>query len=143
MPSMQATCSSSTPVAQMTVTGHDEDDDWNRHWEAKMPGDPVSTFGRYTGHCRRFAATRLRGPLEKTGFEDVTVFPAGFSFSDLYRPVVIARGKRRLADVKRSKGRLVSGKSDTALGFLWRNMNPSPFGPQLLAGARRSEDPAL
>jgi hypothetical protein len=143
MPSTRATCCSSTPAAQMTVTGHDEDDDWNRHREAKIPGDPVSTFGRYTGHCRRFAATRLRRPLEKTGFEDVTVFRAGFSFSDLYRPVVIAHGKRRLADVKPSKGRLVSGKSSTALWFLWRNMNPSPFGRQLLAGARRSEGPAL
>jgi hypothetical protein len=127
----------------MTVTGLDEDDDWNRHREAKIQGDPVSTFGRYTGHCRRFAATLLRRPLEKTPFEDVTVFRTGFSFSDLYRPVVIAHGNRRLADVKQSKCRLVSGKSGTPLGFLWCNMNPSPFGPQLLGGARRSEDPAL
>jgi hypothetical protein len=143
MPSTRATCCSSTPAAQMTVTGHDEYDDWNRHWVEKIPGDPVSTFGRYTGHCRRFAATRLKRPLEKIGFEDVTVFREGFSFSDLYRPVVIARGKRRLADVKQSKSRLVSGKSGTALGFLWRNMNPSSFGRPLLAGARRSEDSAL
>jgi hypothetical protein len=143
MPSTRATCCSSTPAAQMTVTGHHDDDDWNRHWEAKIPGDPVSTFGRCTGHCRRFAATRLRRALEKTGFDDVTVFRAGFSFSDLYRPVVVARGKRRLADVKQSRSNLVSGKSGIALGFLWRNMSSSSFGWQLLEGARRSEDPAL
>ncbi len=129
----------------MTATGPHDNDDWNRHWAAKMPGVPLSTFGRRTVRCRQFATTRLRRPLEESGFNDVTVFRAGFSFSfsDHYRPVVIARSKWRIADVTQSKSKWVSGESGTALRFLWRNMDPLLFGPQLLAAARRSEDPAL
>jgi len=112
-----------------------------------VPGGPRSAFDRHIGHRRHFTASRLRRLLEESGFEDVTVRRAGFPFFDLYRLVVIARGKRLIADVEQSKSELGKGTSGTALRFfdgLFRyNLDSSPFGWQLLAVARRSEDPAL
>jgi SAM-dependent methyltransferase len=111
-----------------------------------VPGGPRSAFDRHIGHRRHFTATRLRRLLEESGFEDVTVRRAGFPFFDLYRLVVIARGKRLIADVEESKSELDKGTSGTALRFFDRifryNLDSSPFGWQLLAVARRSEDPA-
>jgi hypothetical protein len=112
-----------------------------------VPGGPRSAFDRHIGHRRHFTATRLRRLLEQNGFEDVTVCRAGFPFFDLYRLVVIARGKRLIADVEQSNSELGSGTSGTALRFFRRafryNWDSSPFGWQLLAVARRSEDPPL
>ena len=68
-----------------------------------VPGGPRSAFDRHIGHRRHFTAKRLRSLLEANGFENVTVRRAGFPFFDLYRMVVIARGKRLIADVEESK----------------------------------------
>ncbi len=68
---------------------------------------------------------------------------AGFPFFDLYRLVVIARGKRLIADVKQSKSELGQGTSGAALRLFDRlfryNLGSSPFGWQLVAVARRTE----
>jgi SAM-dependent methyltransferase len=110
-----------------------------------VPGGPRSAFDRHIGHRRHFTATRMRRLLEESGFEDVTVCKAGFPFFNLYKLVVIARGKRLIADVEQSDSELGSGTSGTALRFFDRtfryNWDSSPFGWQLLAVARRSEDP--
>ena len=109
-----------------------------------VPGGPRSAFYRHIGHRRHFTARRLRRLLEESGFEDVTVHRAGFPFFDLYRLVVIARGRRLIADVEQSKDALGDGTSGAALRFFNRifryNLDSSPFGWQLLAVARRSED---
>ena len=111
-----------------------------------VPGGPRSAFDRHIGHRRHFTAPRLRRLLEEGGFEDIAVRRAGFPFFDLYRLVVIARGKRLIADVEQSDGKLDKGTSGTALRvFNWAfryNWDSSPFGWQLLAVARRSEDPS-
>jgi SAM-dependent methyltransferase len=111
-----------------------------------VPGGPRSAFDRHIGHRRHFSESRLRRLLEESGYEDVTVRRAGFPFFNLYRLVVIARGKRLIADVEESKSELGKGTSGTALQFFYRlfryNLDSSPFGWQLLAVARRSRDPA-
>jgi SAM-dependent methyltransferase len=111
-----------------------------------VPGGPRSAFDRHIGHRRHFTAARLRRLLEEGGYENVSVCRAGFPFFDLYRLVVIARGKRLIADVEQSKSILGKGTSGKALRFFDRvfryNWDSSPFGWQLLAVARRSEDPA-
>ncbi len=108
-----------------------------------VPGGPRSAFDRHIGHRRHFTAARLRRLLETTGFERVTVARAGFPFFDLYRLVVIVRGKRLIADVERSEGTVLDeGASGRALRFFDRafrhNLDSSPFGWQLLAVAHRS-----
>jgi SAM-dependent methyltransferase len=112
-----------------------------------VPGGPRSAFDRHIGHRRHFTASRLRRLLETTGFERVTVARAGFPFFDLYRLVVIARGKRLIADVEGSEGTVLDGgASGTALRFFDRafrhNLDSSAFGWQLVAVAHRSSRPA-
>lgn len=107
-----------------------------------VPGGPRSAFDRHIGHRRHFTAKRLRSLLEANGFENVTVHRAGFPFFNLYKMLVIARGKRLIADVEQSTGPLGEGTSGAALRFFNRaflyNLDSSPFGWQLLAVARRS-----
>ena len=108
-----------------------------------VPGGPRSAFYRHIGHHRHFTARRLRRLLEESGFEDVSVHRAGVPFFDLY-VVVIARGKRLIADVEQSNDAVGDGTSGAALGVFSRifryNLDSAPFGWQLLAVARRSED---
>lgn len=109
-----------------------------------VPGGPRSAFDHHIGHRRHFTARRLRRLLEEGCFEDIVIRRAGFPFFDLYRLLVIARGKRLIADVEQSKSTLGEGTSGAALRFFNRmfryNLDSSPFGWQLLAVARRSAD---
>jgi SAM-dependent methyltransferase len=109
-----------------------------------VPGGPRSAFDRHIGHRRHFTAKRLRRLLEESRFEDITVHRAGFPFFDLYKLLVIVRGKRLIADVEQSKTTLNEGTSGAALRFFTRafryNLDSSPFGWQLLAVARLSTD---
>lgn len=108
-----------------------------------VPGGPRSAFDRHIGHRRHFTASRLRDLLESTGFDQVKVQRAGFPFFDLYRLVVIARGKRLIGDVERTAGTsLDQGASGAALRVFDRafrfNLDSSPFGWQVVARARRT-----
>jgi len=109
-----------------------------------VPGGPRSAFDRHIGHRRHFTPRRLRRLLEEGRFEDITIRRAGFPFFDLYRLLIIARGKRLIADVEQSKSALDEGTSGAALRFFSRmfryNLDSSPLGWQLLAVARRSAD---
>ncbi len=109
-----------------------------------VPAGPRSAFDRHIGHRRHFTAKRLRRLLEANGFEIVTIHRAGFPFFNLYKLLVIARGKRLIADVEQSTGPLGEGSTGRAFRFFNRaflyNLDSSPFGWQLLAVARRSAD---
>jgi SAM-dependent methyltransferase len=107
-----------------------------------VPGGPRSAFDRHIGHRRHFTAGRLHDLLETSGFEQVRVRKAGFPFFDLYRLVVILRGKRLIADIEQTEGTaLDEGAAGAALRIFDRafkyNLDSFPFGWQLLAEARR------
>lgn len=111
-----------------------------------VPGGPRSAFDRHIGHRRHFSAARLRTLLETNGFEQITVRGAGFPFFDLYRLVVITRGRRLIADVEQTSGTsLEAGASGAALRFFDRafryNLDSSPFGWQMIAEAHRPQSP--
>jgi 2-polyprenyl-3-methyl-5-hydroxy-6-metoxy-1,4-benzoquinol methylase len=108
-----------------------------------VPGGPRSAFDRHIGHRRHFSARRLRSLLEANGFDQIKVQRAGFPFFDLYRLIVILRGKRLVADVEQTSGTaLDEGASGIGLRLFNRafryNLDSSPFGWQLLAVAHRS-----
>jgi 2-polyprenyl-3-methyl-5-hydroxy-6-metoxy-1,4-benzoquinol methylase len=107
-----------------------------------VPGGPRSSFDRHIGHRRHFTAARLKRLLEENGFEGVVVQRAGFPFFDLYRLVVIARGKRLINDVEKPGSSLNEGTSGAALRVFDRafryNLDSLPLGWQLLATARRA-----
>jgi 2-polyprenyl-3-methyl-5-hydroxy-6-metoxy-1,4-benzoquinol methylase len=67
-----------------------------------VPGGPQSQFDRYIGHRRHYTPAMLRALLEANGFTVELATTAGFPFFNLYRAVVILRGKRLVTDVARS-----------------------------------------
>jgi SAM-dependent methyltransferase len=66
-----------------------------------VPGGPMSAFDRHIGHRRHYGPEELRCLLERAGFRVERASGAGYPFFDLYRRVVIARGRRLIDDVSR------------------------------------------
>lgn len=72
-----------------------------------VPGGPRSDFDRLIGHRRHYTPSSLRRLLQSAGFIVTRVDRAGFPFFNLYRFVIIGRGKRLATDVADgSTGRL-------------------------------------
>jgi SAM-dependent methyltransferase len=64
-----------------------------------VPGGPMSAFDRHIGHRRHFTPDDLGALLSEAGFEVESASGAGFPFFNLYRSVVILRGRRLVEDV--------------------------------------------
>jgi len=64
-----------------------------------VPGGPQSAFDRHIGHRRHFSPDDLAALLSEAGFEVESASGAGFPFFNLYRSVVILRGRRLVEDV--------------------------------------------
>lgn len=113
--------------------------------EAKLivtvPGGPMSAFDRHIGHRQHFDRREIRALLEQAGYAVGRVYLAGFPFFNLYRLLVIARGRRLAQDVETQS----SGISSGAAGFMMKlfrllfrfNLRDSPFGWQVVAVARK------
>ncbi|HXW34870.1 MAG TPA: class I SAM-dependent methyltransferase [Acidimicrobiales bacterium] len=108
-----------------------------------VPGGPRSAFDHHIGHRRHFRARRLRQLLNDSGFCDVEVERAGFPFFNLYRLVVLLRGKRLIKDTDESD--IHRGAAGATLRFFgWtfgHTLRSCPFGWQLIAVANRSSAP--
>jgi SAM-dependent methyltransferase len=107
-----------------------------------VPGGPMSEFDRYIGHRRHYGEALVREVLVRSGFLVERVQLVGFPFFNLYRLLVILRGKRLIGDVESgadesSVGRLAQTVM-TIFDFLFRfNVSNSRFGWQVVALARR------
>jgi trans-aconitate methyltransferase len=102
-----------------------------------VPGGPMSAFDTHIGHRRHFGPAALRAVLEQAGFEVERATGAGFPFFNLYRLVVIVRGRRLIADAEPG----AAGGSARAMmrlfGFLFHlNADASRWGWQTVACAR-------
>ena len=64
-----------------------------------VPGGPKSRFDLHIGHRRHYTPDQLRALLEDSGFEVELATTAGFPFFNLYRMVVIMRGRRLIQDI--------------------------------------------
>lgn len=109
-----------------------------------VPGGPMSAFDRHIGHRRHFSAQSLRQTLAEAGFAVEKVWLAGFPFFNLYRLLVILRGRRLIADVGSGNGGdAASGLARMAMsafGLLFKlNLRSSPFGWQIVAIARKAQ----
>lgn len=65
-----------------------------------VPGGPRSAFDHHIGHQRHFTAADLRSVLTDAGYVVERVLRAGFPFFNLYKLMVVARGRRLIADVE-------------------------------------------
>jgi SAM-dependent methyltransferase len=99
-----------------------------------VPGGPMSAFDRSIGHRRHFTPQALSQLLRESGFRVERAQRAGFPFFNLYRLVVIARGRRVTRDVGSESATASAAMS--AFDHLFRlNFDSSPFGWQTIAVA--------
>jgi trans-aconitate methyltransferase len=104
-----------------------------------VPGGPQSEFDRHIGHRQHFAPVRLRTLLESTGFKVELAAAAGFPFFNLYRMVVISRGKKLAADVQAESPNPLATLAMAMFRPLFSlNLDRSPWGWQTVAAARWS-----
>ena len=104
-----------------------------------VPSGPRTSFDRHIGHRRHFTKRSLSDVLEKSGFEIHVLRRAGFPFFNLYKLVVLLRGRALIADLDRDNPARSSRLSDAVqrvfgIAFKW-NLDSSPFGWQLYASA--------
>lgn len=106
-----------------------------------VPGGPMSAFDRHIGHRQHFDRRQVRALLEEAGYGVERIYLAGFPFFNLYRLLVIARGKRLAQDLEtKSSGISPAITSFTIkfFRFLFRfNLRDSSFGWQVIAVARK------
>jgi cyclopropane fatty-acyl-phospholipid synthase-like methyltransferase len=105
-----------------------------------VPGGPMSAFDRHIGHRQHFDRESIRKVMDASGFAIEWVHRAGFPFFNLYRALVIARGRKLADDVEGSEGassslaRLVM----RTFGALFHLTLPdAPFGWQIVAFGRK------
>jgi SAM-dependent methyltransferase len=104
-----------------------------------VPGGPMAAFDRHVGHRRHYTIDTLTEVIRGAGLEPAQVTGAGFPFFNLYKLVVIARGKSLMADVDLAGGRQLSWPARTAMRafnvlFRW-NRTGTMRGWQLVAQA--------
>jgi SAM-dependent methyltransferase len=105
-----------------------------------VPGGPKSAFDRHIGHRRHFSPSELAAVLRDAELEVEHATGAGFPFFNLYRLVVIARGKRLVEDAVGENGAATSLPARAAMAAfrpLFR-LNAASFrhGWQTVAVAR-------
>lgn len=105
-----------------------------------VPGGPRTAFDLSIGHRPHFDRKRIATVIRAAGLEVLDVRAAGFPFFNLYRLVVLARGKRLISDVRQQGASAASATASVVLRFftgLFRwNVDDTPFGWQIVAVAR-------
>jgi SAM-dependent methyltransferase len=104
-----------------------------------VPGGPRTAFDRYIGHRRHFEPAALRTVLEAADLEVDDVTGAGFPFFNLYKTVVLLRGKSlvQAASSAAEPSMLATAAMRVFAAVLTPGRNSSRFGWQLVARARR------
>ncbi len=102
-----------------------------------VPGGPMSAFDRHLGHRRHYTRDSLRDLLERTGLEVETAAASGFPTFNLFRLVIILRGKRLVDDVSGEPSLLVRMAMAVFNGLLKFSLFDSPWGWQIVASARK------
>lgn len=106
-----------------------------------VPGGPMSAFDEHIGHRQHFTRRSIEATLQAAGFTTERVYLSGFPFFNVYRLVVIARGKKLVADVDSESSAASSRVAKAAMAIFDRlfqlNLRNCRFGWQVVAVARK------
>jgi SAM-dependent methyltransferase len=109
-----------------------------------VPGGPRSAYDRHIGHRRHFDVEMLRDVLVRAGYEPTTIRRTGFPAFNVYKLLVIARGKRLIGDAQRpaaaGESRLASRVMSAFRPLFKFTLRDFPMGWQLIATARAVND---
>src|SRR5205807_1342200 len=104
------------------------------------PGGPMSAFDKHIGHRKHFRSSDIELLLREAGYIPEEVTGAGFPFFNLYRSVILLRGKRLIEDVsarQRSSASLSPRIAMAVFRLLFRlNLNSFPWGWQMVGKAQ-------
>jgi SAM-dependent methyltransferase len=106
------------------------------------PGGPMSAFDRHIGHRKHWKAPDIEVLLRSAGYKPENVTGVGFPFFNLYRCLVILRGKKLIDDVstgtKENDNGPASARAAMAVfrQLIRPNLNSSRWGWQMVARAR-------
>jgi SAM-dependent methyltransferase len=101
-----------------------------------VPAGPISAFDRHIGHRRHFTPEALGRLLNDSGLQVASLYGAGFPFFNLYRLMVIARGRRLIEDAGVGELPVVARAAIRTFSWLFRlNAVETLRGWQLLAVA--------
>jgi len=104
------------------------------------PGGPMSTFDKHIGHRQHYRPDEIESLLRQAGYVPEHAERAGFPFFNLYRCVVILRGKKLIEDVNAQRspsGSRLARMVMATFDVLFRmNLQSSPWGWQMIAKAR-------
>lgn len=107
-----------------------------------VPGGPMSEFDRYIGHRRHYNQKSVSKLLTSAGFEVDNVYLVGFPFFNIYRMMVILRGRNLISDVessvKNSFSQIFASLVMRIFKILFKlNLRHSKFGWQVFAVAHK------
>ena len=104
------------------------------------PGGPMSAFDKHIGHRKHWRQQEIESLLRKASYTPEIVTGAGFPFFNLYRGLVILRGRRLISDVSSSANQNASLAARAGMAIfqrlLRRKTNSSRWGWQMVARAR-------
>jgi SAM-dependent methyltransferase len=104
------------------------------------PGGPMSAFDRHIGHRKHWRKCEIEILLREAGYAPEYVTGVGFPFFNLYRCLVILRGKKLISDVSAGPTRNAPWAARAAMALFHRlirpNLNSSHWGWQMVAKAR-------
>ena len=107
-----------------------------------VPGGPRSAYDRHIGHRVHYSPATLAALLREGGFTPQRALATGFPFFNLYRLMVIARGRKLIADVETDShgfSQRLANLMMTIFGFLFKfNLTAGPWGWQMVAVAART-----
>jgi ubiquinone/menaquinone biosynthesis C-methylase UbiE len=104
------------------------------------PGGPMSAFDKHIGHRKHFRPSSIELLFREAGYLPERVTGAGFPFFNLYRCVVVLRGKKLIEDVSARQNPAASRSARVAMStfdWLFRlNLDSSPWGWQMVGKAQ-------
>jgi SAM-dependent methyltransferase len=103
-----------------------------------VPGGPKSAFDLSIGHLRHYTPGLIRQDLEAAGFTVDLATGAGFPMFNLYRLVVLLRGKQLARDIGGTPSLLARTAMACFRLLLYITIPRSPWGWQTVALARKT-----
>jgi trans-aconitate methyltransferase len=104
------------------------------------PGGPMSAFDKHIGHRKHWRSEEIDTLLCESGYMPEHVSGVGFPFFNLYRCLVILRGKKLISDVSEGPSDSASWTARAVMAVFHRlirpNLNSSRWGWQMIAKAR-------
>jgi 2-polyprenyl-3-methyl-5-hydroxy-6-metoxy-1,4-benzoquinol methylase len=107
-----------------------------------VPGGPMSTYDKFIGHRIHYTKSQIGALITDAGYVGVNISMSGFPFFNLYRLMVILRGKKLIQDASLSPDAPLQNKFTKIVMNIFRllfrfNFQDSLFGWQVFLVAQR------